>query len=529
MIDPEMRNAIYQLHLAGRPLREISRQFQVSRNTVRAIIRQQGAVPHTVRKDKIQLDPDLLRRLYQQCHGWIQRIHEKLLEEEGVQVSYATLTRRLRELELGRSPQTRCDRVPDEPGAEMQHDTTVYQIPLAGKPTRLVASLLYLRYSKPRYLKFYPVFNRFAMKCFFHEALMFWAHAAKWCVIDNTNLARLRGSGKQAVIVPEMAAFARRYGFQFVCHALGHPNRKAGEERSFWTVETNFLPGRTFESLEDLNRQAFEWATVRMQHRPASKTGLIPAKAFEHECQYLIPVPPQLTAPYCTHQRGTDQYGYVAFQGNYYWVPGRRREDVLVLEYADRVKLYQHRTCVAEYPLPAAGVKNARFSPPGQPAPRHLPKHRKHGSQQEEQRLRALGADVAAYLDYALQTPGLQRHRFLRELFLLSRQVTQTVFLQALQRALRYRIVELQTLQRIAWFCMSQGEERLPYADVDENFRQRQAYLDGCLTDEPDLSCYESLDDEPPPKEDPTSPGQGAPSETNPPPSAPPESEDHHG
>ena len=46
MIDPEMRNAIYQLHLAGRPLREISRQFQVSRNTVRAIIRQQGAVPH---------------------------------------------------------------------------------------------------------------------------------------------------------------------------------------------------------------------------------------------------------------------------------------------------------------------------------------------------------------------------------------------------------------------------------------------------------------------------------------------------
>jgi hypothetical protein len=201
----------------------------------------------------------------------------------------------------------------------------------------------------------------------------------------------------------------------------------------------------------------------------------------------------------------------------------------MVLEYADRVKLYQHRTCVAEYPLPAAGVKNARFSPPGQPAPRHLPKHRKHGSQQEEQRLRALGADVQAYLDYALQTAGLQRHRFLRDLFVLSRQVTQAVFVQALQRALRYRIVELQTLRRIAWFCMSQGEERLPYADVDENFRQRQAYLDGCLTDEPDLSHYESLDDEPPPEEDPTSPGQGAPGQTNPPPSAPPESEDQHG
>ena len=50
-------------------------------------------------------------------------------------------------------------------------------------------------------------------------------------------------------------------------------------------METNFLPGRSFESLEDLNQQALEWATVRMEHRPQGKTRLIPAKAFEHECQ----------------------------------------------------------------------------------------------------------------------------------------------------------------------------------------------------------------------------------------------------
>ena len=162
----------------------------------------------------------------------------------------------------------------------MQHDTTVYQVKLAGRPTRVIASLLYLRYSKRRYLKFYRAFNRFAMKCFLHEALMFWGHAAKQCVIDNTNLARLRGSGKQAVIVPEMAAFAERYGFQFLCHAIRHPNRKAGEERSFWTVETNFLPGRSFESLEDLNQQALEWATVRMEHRPAGQDALDPRQGL---------------------------------------------------------------------------------------------------------------------------------------------------------------------------------------------------------------------------------------------------------
>jgi len=82
MIDPDLRNAIDQLHRAGRPLREISRQLNVSRNTVRTVVRQGGAQPPTVRKDKIHLDPELLQRLYAQCDGWLQRVHEKLVEED---------------------------------------------------------------------------------------------------------------------------------------------------------------------------------------------------------------------------------------------------------------------------------------------------------------------------------------------------------------------------------------------------------------------------------------------------------------
>ena len=499
MIEPDIRNAIYQLHLAGMSLQEISRQFHVAPHTVRTIIRQQGTMPQTVRKDKIHIDPDLLRRLYHECNGWLQRVHEKLVEEEKIQLSYPTLTRLARELGLGKPASARCDHVPDEPGVEMQHDTSVYKVQLAGKPTRVIASLLYLRYSKRRYLKFYRAFNRFAMKCFLHEALLFWGYAAKQCVIDNTNLARLRGSGKQAVIVPEMVSFAQRYGFTFLCHAIRHPNRKAGEERSFWTVETSFLPGRSFESLEDLNQQAFQWATVRMDHRPASKTRLIPAKAFEHERASLIQLPGQLPAPYWSQKRGTDEYGYIPFEGNYYWVPGSKREDVTVLRYADRLKIYQHRNCVAEYLLPADGIKNARFSPEGQPPPRHLPKHRHHGSQHEEQRLRAMGSEVAAYVDYALKTPGIQRHRFLRELFALSRRVTAAVFAEALARALRYRVVQMETLHRIAWLCMSQEQHPLPDVESDEDFRQRPAYEEGFLTDEPDLSVYDDMPPEEPP------------------------------
>ena len=124
MIDPEKRKAIFLLHQEGMAPREISRRLKLDGKTVLVIIQQQGMMPHSTRSDKQVLDEALLRRLYQECSGWMARVHEKLVEEEGIKVSYSTLTRRLRELGISTLQKERCDRVPDEPGLEMQHDIT---------------------------------------------------------------------------------------------------------------------------------------------------------------------------------------------------------------------------------------------------------------------------------------------------------------------------------------------------------------------------------------------------------------------
>lgn len=496
MLDRDMCNAIYKLHEQGMPLREMTRRLGISRNTIRRVIRAGGQPQQGTRRDRIAVDPELLQRLYRQCDGWVQRIHEKLLEEEVVKIGYSTLTRLLRESGIGQSESTRCDRVPDEPGLEMQHDTTVYQVPLDGRRTRLVASLLYLRYSKRRYLKFYRVFDRFAMKCFLHEALTFWGYSAKQCIIDNTNLARLRGSGSSAVIAPEMEAFSRQYGFRFLCHELQHANRKAGEERSFWTVETNFLPGRTFQDLADLNEQAHQWATSRMEHRAQGKTRLIPAKAFEHEMAFLNRLTDATAAPYRTHERVVDQYGYVAFGANYYWVPGNLRGRVKVLQYSGHIKIFDKGELTAEYRLPAEDVKQQRFSPSGEPQPRFQPNNRHRDSAQEAQRLRDMGADVAAYLDFATQVPGIQRHQFTRGLLELSTKVTSEVFLNTVRRALRYHIAKLETVRRIAWWCLHELNQPVPQAEIDQAYRDREAFREGYITEPPDLSVYDRRHDE---------------------------------
>ena len=58
------------------------------------------------------------------------------------------------------------------------------------------------------------------MKCFFYEALSFFGYLAPNCIIDNTSLARLRGTGRNAVIVAEMERFAGGIGFMLSCDII---------------------------------------------------------------------------------------------------------------------------------------------------------------------------------------------------------------------------------------------------------------------------------------------------------------------
>ena len=113
MIAADKRKAVFMLYQDGMTQREIARRLRIARNTVRRIIKLKGTMPRIVRSDKIQLAPDLLRRLHKQCKGQALRVHEKLTKEHGVQVGYSTLTRTLRELGLfgvqSTAEKRRCD------------------------------------------------------------------------------------------------------------------------------------------------------------------------------------------------------------------------------------------------------------------------------------------------------------------------------------------------------------------------------------------------------------------------------------
>jgi len=494
MIEEQTREAVRTLFEQGKRKKEIARFLGIDIKTVRTILRETAGSPKS-RSDRILLDDELLKQLYHRCNGYAQRVHEILREEHKIHLGYSTLTRLLHQHGVERKARERDERYPDIPGAEMQHDTTVYRVSLGGRERRIVCSGLYFRYCKMRYVKFFFRFNRFLLKCFFHEALGFFGYTARSCIIDNTSLVVLYGSGERAVFHPEMLAFARQYGFQWKAHRIGLANRKAGKERNFLTMETNFFPGRSFRDIEDLNRQAFQWATERFARRPQSKSRLIPRQLFEEEKPYLLKLPDDIPPPYEQHQRGIDDYGYIAFEGNYYWIPEKLQGTVTVIEYERSIAVYRKNTKLIDYPLPPPEVKNQQFSPPDRPVPQHQPHNRRYGCTEEQKRLREMGEVCGAYLAY-LDSPACKvryKDKLVRDLYRFSTKIDPSLFLKAIDRALKYQINSVASVERIAAQLLQQQLPTLPAVPVDEHYEDRKAYQVGRFSSEANPSEYQRL------------------------------------
>lgn len=495
MIDQDRQSAALTLHRQGVHHKEIARQLRIDCKTVRAILRRDSVVRPQKRSGAVVVDDALLSQLHSDCRGYVQRMHEILTEEHKIHIGYSTLSRLVRSKGLGVAHKQRAAHVPDVPGEEMQQDTSVHQIRLGSSKHKMISCGIYLRYSKMRYVRFYRRFNRFTMKCFIDEALRHWGYCPTQCIIDNTNLAILIGSGSGATMNPEMVNFAANYGFIWKAHAIGHANRKAGTERNFYTIETNFLPGRTFTSLEDLNKQAYEWATVRYAMRPQAKTKLIPAELFDVEKNALVKLPEYISAPYVPHTRLVDQYGYASFDGNFYWIPESvRKTTVTLLQYAHHLSVMDGPSQVARYDIAADGAKNEIFVPQGhkKALPRYTPHNRKPGCEQEEKRLRELHESVGLYLDMIKTSQsGVRKYAsFVRGLYTQQQQLGQALFLQALRRAADYKVFEITAIERIAHQIIQIDIGQQPQShsqELSDEYRSRSGYLDGQFTQENDI------------------------------------------
>ena len=281
MLDQSTRAAILKLQQQGHSIRGMARAMKLSRGAVRQVLRSgTELVPHLVRAEKAAPYREQLLELYARCKGNLVRVHEELVAA-GAQLSYPALTAFCRRQGIGQERKLPVGEYHFQPGREMQHDTSPHRVEIGGQWRLVQTASLVLCYSRMLFFQFFPTFTRFECKLFLSDALEYWQGSCDVCMIDNTHVVVLQGTGRNMVPVPEMASFAERYGFQFQAHEKGDANRSAHVERRFSYIENNFLAGRSFADWDDANRQARAWCDqVNTQFRrklKASPRELLPA------------------------------------------------------------------------------------------------------------------------------------------------------------------------------------------------------------------------------------------------------------
>jgi hypothetical protein len=447
MLSQSQRTAILELSAKGVSKHEIAQVLRLSRLTVRKVLRSNFTrVPEIQRAEKAEPYRGQILELLTSCKGNLVRVHGELVAS-GAALSYPALTGFCRRQGIGQTPIVPAGQYHFEPGVEMQHDTSPHTVEVGGRKYKAQTASAVLCYSRMLFFQINPTFQRFDCKVFLTDALRYTGGVVERVMIDNTHVVVLRGTGREMIPVPEMEAFAGRFGFRFVAHQIGDANRSARVERPFSFIENNFLAGRTFASWEALNQQARQWCD-KVNSTYKKHIRAVPRELFAVESLHLKPLPAWIPEVYRLHQRTVDVEGYVSVNSIRYSVPvawiGHRVEvretrDKLEIE-MDARHIVTHARAVT--PLSQRVTLAAHRPPRGEGVKRSDP-------HPEEKAIVEAAPETALYVAALKQKSRKVVALALRQLLRLLREYPREPFLAAVQEAARYGLYDLDRLERM--------------------------------------------------------------------------------
>ena len=401
----------------------------------------------TQRRSRYEDLSSAVREAFVSAKGNAVRIRE-MLESQGHNVPYSTLTRIVRELELREDRKKRSGTYTFGPGEEMQHDTSPHQAVIGEKKVKAQCAGLVLAYSRRLFIQYYPAFTRFEARVFLTSSFRFMDGACPRCVIDNTSVIVAHGSGPDADIAPEMERFGAIFSVRFVPHAVGHADRKARIERNFAYVENNFLAGRAFTDWHDLNEQAKRWCEEVANKKLKRSLGMSPEAAYLMERPSLTPLPSYIPPVYQTLYRTVDLEGYVAVDTNRYSAPERLiGKEVEVHKLWERIEVFFKNQKVADHPR-IIDKRDTHVTAPDH----HAPLHRMRTYEApcgEEKALSGQHEWLDRFVKEIKNRSAGRAVRSLRRLLDLKRTYPHDAFEKAVAEALRYGLYDLARLEQM--------------------------------------------------------------------------------
>jgi transposase len=211
------------------------------------------------------------------------------------------------------------------PGEQAQADWAHFgEVRVGRARRRLSCFLITLSYSRALYLEFF--FDQ-TMENFLRghvHAFQAWSGAPRITLYDNLKSVVLERRGDAILFNPRLLELSGHYHFLARPCQVRAGNQKGRIERAIRYVRESFWAARTFNTLQECNRQALLWRDQIAHQRPwPGDDSRTVAQAFEEEQPRLLPLPehPFPTDLVCAVQ--SKKTIYIRFDLNDYSIPPR--------------------------------------------------------------------------------------------------------------------------------------------------------------------------------------------------------------
>jgi transposase len=334
----ELEHTLILMHQEGGSIRELSRRFDLGRNTVRRILRahaQRRDIGHDLlarrltRASKLDgFDPEIKRLLNKYPGITGLRLYEEL-KDAGYPGGISILRERLKKLRApDREPVLRFE---TEPGQQGQMDWSPYTIPFTRSGKSQVQCFSYiLGFSRRQYIDFTTHHDFYSLIRRHQDAFEYFGGVPRECLYDNEKTVVLRWECGRPVFNPAFTAFITHYQCKPIACRQNRPETKGKIEAPFQYVEGNLLNGRDFQDFEDLQARARWWLKEKSDLHIHDTTRHAPLELFAQETLLPLPIHPYDSSEVALRVCSSD--GCVEFETNHYSVPSGHIADILSLK-----------------------------------------------------------------------------------------------------------------------------------------------------------------------------------------------------
>jgi transposase len=341
---------------------QISRETEVSRNTVRNLIsRKEGKKPKK-RISKLDDYKDEIQSMLSEKPGLSNVLILEKLKQKGYQGSRSILGEYIL---LTRGPQAEAYfNLETLPGREAQADWAHCGEISCGKHKRkLYMFCMVMSFSRYLYIEFTTSMNFSTFLCCHINAFNFFGGVPQSILYDNLKSVVRTRLGSKITYNGHFLDFASWYGFNPKACNPRSGNEKGKVERVIQYVRNNFITGYQYDhpqsNFDHIKAQSMIWLVKTANRREHSVTHKIPAEYFLlEENKHLLPLPENPYDYADTEPKPVSKDCLVVYDTNRYSVPSENTGQTVILKaYSGTIKIINskqeeitsHKRCYDKY------------------------------------------------------------------------------------------------------------------------------------------------------------------------------------